>query len=204
MYYRYRLNDVPKWYCACTEVVFQRRYVLTLISYVPKSSRTEIVCPFVPKLPSAESDLTVYGPCALPATQPTVSEHWRELGAVSQPGKVTCWPHPFWSTHSTEWRMLHCLYAGCPVQVSCKKEKAMRKCFCCRRDCRPPAKCWAHALWLSRGSWRTRRAVSCVRYVVRAVKRTLMWLRCLQLWRQRMGTSRCDGIRHRLLDMFCL
>jgi len=56
--YRYRHNDVPKWYFTCTEVVLQKTHVPKLISYVPKSSCTETVHPFVPKLSCTESDLT--------------------------------------------------------------------------------------------------------------------------------------------------
>jgi len=56
--YRYRHNDVPKWYLACTEVVQQKTHVPKWISYVPKSSCTESVHPFVPKLSCTESDVT--------------------------------------------------------------------------------------------------------------------------------------------------
>jgi len=56
--YRYRHNDVPKWYFACTEVVQQKAHVPKWISYVPKSSCTESVHPFVPKLSCTESDVT--------------------------------------------------------------------------------------------------------------------------------------------------
>jgi len=43
--YRYRLNDVPKQYFACTEIVLQKTHVPKLISYIPKSSCTETVHP---------------------------------------------------------------------------------------------------------------------------------------------------------------
>jgi len=56
--YRYRLNDVPKWYFACTKVVLQKAHVPKLISYVPMSSCTETDHPFVPKLSCTESDVT--------------------------------------------------------------------------------------------------------------------------------------------------
>ena len=59
--YRYRHNDVPKWYFACTEVVLQKTHVPKLISYVPKLSCTETVHPFVPKLSCTESDVTPDG-----------------------------------------------------------------------------------------------------------------------------------------------
>ena len=58
--YRYRHNDVPKWYFACTEVVQQKTHVPKWISYVPKSSCTESVHPFVPKLSCTESDVTLH------------------------------------------------------------------------------------------------------------------------------------------------
>ena len=57
--YRYRLNDVPKRYFTCTEVVLQKTHVPKLISFVPKSSCTETAHPFVPKLSCTESDLTL-------------------------------------------------------------------------------------------------------------------------------------------------
>ena len=57
--YRYRHNDVPKWYFVCTEVVQQKAHVPKWISYVPKSSCTESVHPFVPKLSCTESDVTL-------------------------------------------------------------------------------------------------------------------------------------------------
>ena len=57
--YRCRLNDVPKRYFACTEVVLQKTHVPKLISYVRKLSCTETVHPFVPKLSCTESDLTL-------------------------------------------------------------------------------------------------------------------------------------------------
>jgi len=47
-----------KWYFACTEVVLQKTHIPKLISYVSKSSCTETVHPFVPKLSCTESDLT--------------------------------------------------------------------------------------------------------------------------------------------------
>jgi len=56
--YRYRLNDVPKWYFACSKVVLQKTHVPKLISYVPKLSCTETVHPFVSKLSCTESDVT--------------------------------------------------------------------------------------------------------------------------------------------------
>ena len=56
--YRYRHNDVPKWYFACTEVVQQKTHVPKWISCVPKSSCTESVHPFVPKLSCTENDVT--------------------------------------------------------------------------------------------------------------------------------------------------